>query len=411
MGRRLPVLHWLDAQTRRRADLGPVDGAHRVPARLPGHLQPRGRGRARGRRLHRRIPQEPRHRRLHLREGPPVRRAGVRRRPPDPASRSPGPPRRRRVPGGHVGRGPRPDRGADDRDPRHRRGRGDPPLLVRRVQRPPHPGHRRRPAVPAVRRLPARPHRLRPADEHRQPGPLRQDAERDPRRLPPRPAHRGVGREPVQLRHPLRAAHQGRAGGGGGAGGRRSAPDEPGPARRHPSRGQAGNRRRRRAGHPPLPVRERSGRRGVSRRPRRGRGPAAGALRGMDLRPGGGGGGARPGADRELRGDVRRLLPRRHPLRLGARAQPQRGQRRPRGARPARRRRQVRGPRRRLLDEQHRRLEPLGRVVDRRPRAGHAGGQHEPPRAGPCSSCGTRRSGCCSSTTATRWRRCRTRTG
>ena len=64
------------------------------------------------------------------------------------------------------------------------------------------------------------------------------------------------------------------------------------------------------------------------------------------------------------------------------------------------RRRQVRRARRRLLDEQ------LGVVehrapVDRRQRARHASGQHEPPR--PCADRvrRTRRSTCCSSTTAT----------
>ena len=55
--------------------------------------------------------------------------------------------------------------------------------------------------------------------------------------------------------------------------------------------------------------------------------------------------------------------------------------------------------------------QPVARVLDRQGRARYAGGQHEPPGAGPCSRCATRRSGCCSCTTATRWRRCRTRTG
>ncbi len=92
-------------------------------------------------------------------------------------------------------------------------------------------------------------------------------------------------------------------------------------------------------------------------------------------------GGRRPGLDDPGTGrDVRRRQPGAHPVRLGPRAQPQRRERRGGRAGAAGGRRQVRRARRRLRDEQ------LGRLVhrthvDRRGRARHPGGQHEPPRA------------------------------
>ncbi len=52
-----------------------------------------------------------------------------------------------------------------------------------------------------------------------------------------------------------------------------------------------------------------------------------------------------------------------------------------------------------------------GGLDGRDPRAAHPAGQHEPPRARPARVHAIRRSRCCSSTTATRWRRCRIRTG
>ena len=85
---------------------------------------------------------------------------------------------------------------------------------------------------------------------------------------------------------------------------------------------------------------------------------------------------------RARRAPLRRELAGAGPVRLGSRAQPQRRQRRDGGARAAGRRRQVRRAGRRLLDEQ------LGVVghradVDRRARARHPAGQHEPPRPRP----------------------------
>ncbi len=82
------------------------------------------------------------------------------------------------------------------------------------------------------------------------------------------------------------------------------------------------------------------------------------------------------------------------------------------GARAAGRRRQVRRARRRLLDEQLVGLRHQGgRVDERHAGAADAHRQHEQARRRAARLPGSRRSRCCSSTTATRWRRCRTRTG
>ena len=74
----------LIARAQRPARRTGIGRRHRVPARLSGCLQAVGHGAARQGGRDRRLAQEPGHRRVHLREGPEVRRARLRPRPPAP---------------------------------------------------------------------------------------------------------------------------------------------------------------------------------------------------------------------------------------------------------------------------------------------------------------------------------------
>ena len=293
-----------------------------------------------------------------------------------------GPKGQGRVQARRLGTGARRRRRQDAGDPRTLGSRGRPALLVRRLERPGHAGHRRRAALPPLRRQPAGAHRLRRTDDGRHQRTLRPDAGRRLCRLPARAPHHGVGRQPVRVRHPSGAAHTRGDERRRRAGRHRSAPHRARQTGGHPSRGAAGHRRRGRAGAAPVPLRARPGGRGVSRRPHPRRGCVARARRGMDR-------GARrrrcrrgPRADRARGGAVRGDVARGDPLRLGAGAEPERRQRGGGRAGPARCRRQVRRARRRLLDEQLGRLAPRPGGVDRGGRTGHAAGQHEPAGSG-----------------------------
>ena len=85
------------------------------------------------------------------------------------------------------------------------------PLSLRRLQRFPDAGLDRRDVLPPPRCLTAAAHRVRRADRRRQPGPLREDDLGQLPGLPGRAAHRDVGREPVDVRHPPDAVPEGRA--------------------------------------------------------------------------------------------------------------------------------------------------------------------------------------------------------
>ena len=130
--------------------------------------------------------------------------------------------------------------------------RGDPAVLLRRLERLPHPGHDRRPrssAASAPRAWRARSAPRRPARAADRP--LRQDAGRRARRLRARAADRALGRQPVGSGHPPRAAtSQRRAAARRAARGRRSAAHAarragrppPGAAARHrPAAGARGH--------------------------------------------------------------------------------------------------------------------------------------------------------------------------
>ena len=92
------------------------------------------------------------------------------------------------------------------------RRRVDPPLLLRRLERPAHPGHHRRAACSAgwaprgsrARSAPRRPARPRPGSTARWPGVAFAG-------LRARAADRPLGRQPLGLRHPPRAVHPGGA--------------------------------------------------------------------------------------------------------------------------------------------------------------------------------------------------------
>ena len=141
----------------------PAANESACPLDCPDACSLERRRRGRPRRPHRRQPREPRHRRLHLRQGPraspstsTARSACLTRRAP-----------RRKGEGRFerdlLGRGARPRRGAASGDARAARRRGDPALLLRRLERLAHPGHDRRPPLPPARRVAARAHGLRGA--------------------------------------------------------------------------------------------------------------------------------------------------------------------------------------------------------------------------------------------------------
>ncbi len=360
-----------------------AESRQRVPARLPGRLQPRGRGRERPRRLDRRKPRESGDERLHLREGPPLPGAPVR-----PGSAAfPGDPNRPKgrgpVPGRHLGRSARIGLVANARNPGRVRRRGDSSLLLRRIERPADPGHHGRPALPAARGVPPRPHGLRCPLGCRRDGPLRQDGGRRDRRLRAREPDRPVGGESLDVGHPPRPVHLRSAEEGGEA--RRDRPpiDFAFGARGPSSPAPPGDRPSGRARDREMALCVGEGRREVPSRAHDRLGSAARRGRTVDPRAGRGSRrdpGARP---RGIRAVVRGQLPRGDPLRVGARAEPQRGLRDRGRARAAGRRGKIRGPGRGLHDEQLRRLE--ARLARRRARARgpDAARQHEPAGIGP----------------------------
>ena len=137
---------------------------------------------------------------------------------------------RRRLHARQLGRSARPDRRAHDRDPRRARRRGDPAVLLRRLERPAHAGHQRR------RRCGARSARRgwRARSARRRPAPptwvSTARCRRHLRGLRARAADRPLGREPVGLGHPPRPLHQGSAQGRRDARRHRSARDVARPA-------------------------------------------------------------------------------------------------------------------------------------------------------------------------------------
>ena len=237
------MVHSPDAGAGRVA-VGPVDGRDGVPAGLSGHLQPRRVGREGTAHPHRRLPPAGGDGRLHLQQGAPLRGPRLRRRPAPAPGAAPRGPGRGALPGRELGRGPRRRGDPDTGGPGARRRRGDPPGLVRRVERPRHTGHGRRRALPPARRRAARAHGLRRPDHDRRRRPLRPDARRHLRRLRAREAHHRLGRQPVDHRHPPRAARAGGGEGRRGAGGRRPPPHAAGRAGRHPPRRPPRLRRR-----------------------------------------------------------------------------------------------------------------------------------------------------------------------
>ena len=337
----------------------------------------------------RRQPPARHHQRLHLRQGPRLRRAPLRQRP----AAVPADPHRPQgqgpVPPGVVERGARRHRQPHRRGPHAQRRRSDPPLLLRRVERPADAGSRRRALLPAPRRVAPGAHGVRRADRRRRARPLRQDVRRRLRGLPRRAADRAVGRQSVGIRHPsgplrARGAAQGRD-----ADRRRSAADRAREAGRPAHRAAAGHRPAGRARPAPLPVRERARRRDVPARSRDRRRRAARRRRAVDDCPRRRRRRPRAGDARAVRPPLRHGVAGADPLWLGPRAQPQR---RPRGdgrARAPGGGRQVRRARRRLLDEQ------LGRVaaeqprLDWRRRAGDARRQHERARRGAADAAGS----------------------
>ena len=161
-----------------------------------------GYGSARQARRDRRVAQERRHRRVHLRESPEVRRPRV-------WTRSPA------APGSAEraeGRGPIRTRDLGRGDGDHRRAhagreggarrRVDPAVFVRRVERSPDAGQFRRAAVAAVRHIASGANAVRGADRRRQHGALRQDAVGHLPGLSRGRADHPVGRQPVVIGHP-----------------------------------------------------------------------------------------------------------------------------------------------------------------------------------------------------------------
>ena len=122
------------------------------------------------------------------------------------------------------------------RGPEPQRGRGDPAVLLRRLERLPLAGHDGRAALPPARRVAAGAHGLRRAFGRGQRRSLRQDDRNRVSGLRGRAPHRALGREPVRFRDPSRPVHPGGAEEGRPARGRGSAPDAPRRARGPPSR-------------------------------------------------------------------------------------------------------------------------------------------------------------------------------
>ena len=107
---------------------------NRLPARLPRRLQPRRHGPGRQGHRPRRIDRQPDHRRLHLRQGPPLSRADVRPRSRALPGGAQGAERQRLVRARVVGRRAGSHRRPVARGARRVRRRGDPALLVRRTR-------------------------------------------------------------------------------------------------------------------------------------------------------------------------------------------------------------------------------------------------------------------------------------
>ena len=249
------------------------------------------------------------HRRLHLRQGAAVRRPRLRRgsdrasraagaapRAPAASSRSSG--TRRSIASRKCSTGATKLHG----------GEAILPVLLRRVQRSRLAGHGRRSPVPPARRVAARAHRVRGADD----APQRRHSTDEMavgrlRGLRPRPADRRLGREPVDVGHPPRTVHPGGAAARRDARGDRSADD---PARAHGGPapgGQARNGPRGRARGPPSPVRGGRRRRGVPvEHAHEGRGSPAGAGGAVDVRPRGADRRRRRRSDRAVRPALRR---------------------------------------------------------------------------------------------------------
>ncbi len=188
----------------------------------PGRLRRAGQGHQ-----DRRQPPAQHHQRLHLRQGARLRRPRLRRRParlsadPDrPEGQGPVPPRL-------VERSARRHRQPHRGGPDAQRRRGDPALLLRRLERPADAGSRRRAVLPPARGVAPGPHRVRRADRGRGPGALRQDVGRRLPGLPRRPPDRALGREPVGVRHSSGAVHPRGAAQGRHAHRRRSAAHGP----------------------------------------------------------------------------------------------------------------------------------------------------------------------------------------
>ena len=252
-----------------------------------------------------------------------------------------------------LGRGARPHRRADDRDPRRARRRSDPAVLLRRLERPAHAGHQRRDAVPRLRHVAAGAHGLRRADRRGQPGLYGKMPGVTYQDYPHarlivlwgvNPAASGIHLVPF-----IKEARE--------AGARlvvidpratslaRQADLHLAVAARHRPAGRARD--------PPVPVR--SGHADAAFLAEHTTGAdelRARAERVDDRARRRGRRASTPPTLEQLRRALRRLVAGAGPLRLGARAQPQRRQRRGRGAGAAGGRRQVRRPRRRLLDEQ-----------------------------------------------------------
>ena len=296
---------------RRRTDLGPLDGRDRLPARLPGCLQPGRLPRTGPDHEDRPLPASRRHQRLHLQQGAALRPAHLRRGSPAPSGIETRREGRGELQPGLLGSGPRDHRGPHARDPRGVRRRSHSPAFLWRLERPAVAGHDRRPPLPRLRRLTPRAQRLRRADDHRHRRALRPHGRRGLRGLSPRAAHRDLGGQPLHLRVPPRAPRARRRARRRDRRRHRSPPDAAGQAGGHSLGGAARDRRGRRAGDPPVPLRARFRGRKVSRRAdaQRGRAPPPGFRMDVRARRGRRRGGSRPAG--EGRGAVRGDLARR----------------------------------------------------------------------------------------------------
>ena len=233
---------------------------------------------------HRWQSRQSRHRRIHLRQGPPVRRSRLRPRSPALTRHPDRSERRRTLRVGLVGTGP------GSRRDRHAGGQGavgrrdGAAVLLRRIQWASDPVHGRRAALPAVWRIAPGAHRLRGADLRGQSCALRQDGVGGVPGLRARPADRDLGRESLGILDPSGALHPRGAAPGRDAGRGRSEEHAPGPSGRSSPRREARHRRGRGPLSPSIPLRERPGRSGLPGRTHAGRGQAARASAGMDIR-------------------------------------------------------------------------------------------------------------------------------